>query len=199
MKDQIMYLVALAGMFLLTSSVWAQTARKIVDFNASTNTTSTGQRFGTYSDKSMKGTSTIAMRKIEVAAGKQGVEITGAITNDYPYGFAGLHFPLVPGDAEVMDVSQFTGVRFHARGDGQNFYLVLVTKGIKDYDYLTYLFTPSAEWKDYVVPFSKLKQLGFGAPAKWTGKDLQAVRFQIQTFGPPIANYKLDVDSIELY
>lgn len=196
MKTQFIYLVALAGMLLMSSSVWAQKPQKIVNFD--TRTTSAGQRFGTYSDNSMKGTSTIVMKQINVTGG-HGIEITGAITNDYPYGFAGLHLPLVVGETDVLAVSQFTGLRFHARGDGQNFYLVLVTKGIKDYDYLVYSFKPGAEWNEYVVPFSKFKQLGFGAPAKWTGTDLQAVRFQIQTFGPPIANYKLDVDSIELY
>lgn len=190
--------VSLMGVLAMSSTLAAQASRPVVDFE--TNVTSTGQRFGTYSDRMMKGSSKIVLSSILGTQGSgHAVEVTGTITNDYPYGFAGLHLPLAKSDADTIDASQSTGVRFSSRGDGQSYFLVLVTKGIKDFDYLTYTFKPGAEWQEYVVPFSKFKQLGFGAPAKWTGKDLQAVRFQIQTFGPPIEQFKFDVDNIELY
>ncbi|HYX26964.1 MAG TPA: CIA30 family protein [Pyrinomonadaceae bacterium] len=195
MKKQIMCLAALAGILSIAATAPAQSVGKIVDFKA--NATATGQHPGTYTDKSMKGTSTIVMKRIEGSTG-QGLQVSGAITNDYPYGFAGLEFPLAVGPTDVTDVSQFTGVRFHARGDGQ-FFFVLVTKEVKDYDFFGYSFKSGAEWNEYVVPFSKFKQLGFGAPLKWSGKDLRAVRFQIQTFGPPIPSFRLDVDRIEFY
>jgi hypothetical protein len=192
MKNFDLFLAALGALALMGATVCAQGALKLVNF--STGTSSSGARIGTYSDASMKGTSTINVKQLS-----DGIQITGKITNDFPYGFAGLHIPLAKTDKDVTDVTGYHGIRFTARGDGGSYMFVLVNQAIKDYDYFTYTFKPGGEWHTFDVPFNKFRQLGFGAPSNWTGRDLQAIRFQIQTFGPPIEGYHFEVGSVEMY
>ncbi len=183
---------------LMVPAMSAQSNMKIIDFE--TSMTSLGLKIGTYSDKSMNGTSVIKVKSTEGPAGHgKALDLFGSITTDYPYGFAGLHVPLTKNDADVMDVSGFKGLRFAARGDGQSYMVVMITQAVKDFDDFSYLFKPTSEWTTLDIPFTKLKQLGFGAPMRWSGKDLKAIRFQIQTFGPPISHYEFAVDDVEFY
>lgn len=183
---------------LMVSVMSAQSNMKIIDFE--TGMTSQGLKIGTYSDKSMNGTSIIKVKSTEGPAGRgKAVDLFGTITTDYPYGFAGLHVPLTTNEADSMDVSRFKGLRFAARGDGQSYMVVMITQGVKDFDDFSYLFKSTAGWTTVDVPFTKFKQMGFGAPMKWSGKDLKAIRFQIQTFGPPISHYEFAVDDVEFF
>lgn len=183
---------------LMASIMKAQSNMKIADFE--TGTTAAGLKMGTYNDKPMNGTSVIKAKATQGPAGRgKALDLFGSITTDYPYGFAGLHVPLTKSDADVMDVSGFKGLRFATRGDGQSYMVVMTTQGVKDFDDFSYLFKPTAEWATIDIPFTKFKQTGFGAPMRWSGKDVTAIRFQIQTFGPPIDHYELAVDDIEFY
>jgi hypothetical protein len=196
MVRKFVFLIALVA--LMVPAMSAQSNTKIIDFE--TAMTTLGLKIGTYSDKSMNGTSVIKVKSTDGPAGRgKAVDLFGNITTDYPYGFAGLHVPLTKNDADVMDVSGFKGLRFAARGDGQSYMVVMITQGVKDFDDFSYLFKPTAEWSTLDIPFTKLKQLGFGAPMRWSGKDLKAIRFQIQTFGPPILHYEFAVDDVVFY
>lgn len=196
MVRKFVFLIALIALMVPVMS--AQSNLKIIDFE--TSMTSLGLHIGTYSDKSMNGTSVIKVKGTEGPAGHgKAVDLSGNITTDYPYGFAGLHVPLTKSDADVMDVTRYKGLRFAARGDGQSYLVVMLTQGVKDFDDFTYLFKPTAEWTTLDIPFTKLKQMGFGAPLRWSGKDVKAIRFQIQTFGPPISHYEFAVDDVEFY
>ena len=191
--------VFLSMLAALTAPIMtAQTTMKIATFE--TAITSAGFKIGTYSDKSMNGTSVIKIKKIEGPAGRgNAMDLSGSITTDYPYGFAGLHIPLTKSDAEATDISAFKGLRFTVRGDGQSYLLEVITQGVKDYDDFSFVFKPTGEWTSLDVPFTKLKQMGFGAPVKWSGKDVTAIRFQVQTFGAAISHYEFALDDVELY
>lgn len=112
------FLIVLAA--LTEPIMTAQTTMKIATFE--TAITGAGLKIGTYSDKSMNGTSVIKIKKIEGPAGRgNAMDLSSSITTDYPYGFAGLHIPLTKSDAEATDISSFKGLRFTVRGDGQSY------------------------------------------------------------------------------
>lgn len=189
--------VVLSGFFFLPTARMQSQLRLV---NCESTTTLTGQRFLVYTDKSLKGTSTIRLKKVQGANGQAtAVEASGQITVDFPYGYAGLHLPLVKAIDDIFDVSKFNTVKLTVRGDGRTYQLILVTKAVKDYDYFTFPFKPEGSWTQVEVPFSKFHQVGFGAPVKWTGQDLQAIRIHIQSFGDPIPGYWFAIDNLELF
>jgi hypothetical protein len=182
----------------------------VADFEAGRPVTTSGRLCLPFTDKVVKGTSTIKLRIVADGANgtKHAAEISGQITTDFPYGFAGLDIPLIgkpqqivdlSQQREVADISQYQGIRFYVKGDNRTYQILFLTTGIKDYDYFGQTFLAPPKWTRVEVRFSKLRQMGFGRPAEWTGKDVQAIRFQLQTYGPPIASYRLAIDQVEFF
>lgn len=98
----------------------------------------------------------------------------------------------------LFDVSEFTGVTFWAKGDGNTYRIELPTADVKDHMYYAFAFTPPAdEWQQYKIPFKGFKQMPYGAKVPWTATDLQG--FHFMTVGGPIEEFTLHVDQIEFF
>ncbi len=73
------------------------------------------------------------------------------------------------------DVSPYGALRFWAKGDGVPVRVLLESAAIQDGDYYQTVFTPQAEWRQYIMPLSQFQQRGFGVATPFTGSDLKAV------------------------
>ena len=98
-----------------------------------------------------------------------------------------LDLPLTPGAIEPADVSQFRGVTFMARGEGD--YLLIVTTRVGRFEAP---FKASAKWMPVRVAFSEL--VGKGA---WTGKDATMVSFEVRR--PEGEEAWFEVDDVSFY
>lgn len=136
---------------------------------------------------------------------KRCLKITGKVTTQFAYGFAGIYANFDPASFEPtsgnpVDLSKFQGIQFYAKGDGNKYRINFVTDNIKDFDYFMFLFSASEDWKLIKIPFKELKQFGFGAPSKWTGKDVQGIQILTFTFpGMALDSFELNIDKISFY
>jgi hypothetical protein len=128
------------------------------------------------------------------------LKITGSVVQgENPFVmFAGTATRFWDEELIMFDLTDFTGVRFWAMGDGNTYRIELPTASISDYMYYSFAFTPpTGEWREYRVPFKGFKQMPFGAKIPWTATDVEGVHFM--TVGGPIEQFTLHVDQIEFF
>ena len=119
------------------------------------------------SDSALSGSSTAKVEPI-----KDGVSITttlGKPTNFGAWSGAEIVFN------KPADASSFTGVRLTYKGSKTPFHFSLYHAKVKDWDHFTTMLLPSSDWKTVEIPFSSLKQVGFGAPIEWSAKQLSGL------------------------
>jgi sialate O-acetylesterase len=87
--------------------------------------------------------------------------------------------PLGPG-GKPLDLSAYGAVEFDAKGDGK-YILFLSQPTITDWDnYCSpHSFLVSREWKHYRIPFSSLKQAGWGKPQPFTPETVSNLSFGV--------------------
>jgi len=147
-------------------------------------------------DKVIGGSSTAEAKLISGGANssKHALNVSGDVTTKTPFGFAGVVVSLGKKTEQNFDISQYSGIKFNTRGDGKTYRLVILTAAVKDYDDFSYTFSAPEDWKEIVVPFSKLRQFGFGKKVEWTAGDVQAIEFM--TLGAPHERFDLYIDDI---
>jgi imidazolonepropionase-like amidohydrolase len=99
---------------------------------------------------------------------------------------AGVIIPMNPGAVQPADASEFSGVSFDLRGDGQPYTFVISTTEGR----WTYEMSADDVWKTIRVPFVDLQ-----APseeAEWTGNGIMDVRILINRRGGDPAWFELD-------
>ncbi len=108
--------------------------------------------------------------------------------------WAAAYLPLTPGGVEPADISEYAGIRFETRGDGE-YELMISTRGVRDYDYHYAKFSGIGRWRQVEIPFSDLEQRNGSKP--FTGKDAETLMFRIER--KPGESAWLELDDIELY
>lgn len=103
---------------------------------------------------------------------------------------------LSPGGFSWVDASSLSGIRFEARGDGP-YRLLLETHRVRQGDHFAASFEAGADWSVISIPFSSLTQSGRGKAALWTGRDLQAIRWEISR--PAGTKAWLEIDNVSFY
>ena len=143
---------------------------------------------------------TVTIDSIGTEGSSHSLRMTGAvIMGQNPYVmFAGAASRFWKDGEVIYDLSDFTGVHFWAKGDGNTYRIELPTASIKDYMYYSFAFSPpSGEWKEYKIPFKGFKQMPYGAKVPWTATDVQGIHFM--TVGGPIEKFALNIDQIGFY
>ena len=113
-------------------------------------------------------------------------------------GWAGLAITLNVNDLPT-DVSTYSALTFFAKGDGKTYRLTLETDAVRQLgstDFHQLVFTTSSEWKQVVIPFAAVKQLGWD-PAKlvpFTGHGVVSVAWA--SVGGPLDSINLSVDRV---
>jgi imidazolonepropionase-like amidohydrolase len=131
-----------------------------------------------------------SVAKIEVtgpgAQGSKGaLAVTGEIKSTFAYPWAGAIFYPGPQPFAPMDASGTPAIRFWAKGDGKPARVMIFTEAGGRIP-ASQNFTPTAEWKQYMLPLS-----GFRAD----GKGLQAILFSASTTPGPFA---FQIDDVQL-
>lgn len=71
-----------------------------------------------------------------------------------------------------VDASKFTGVKVTYQGSKIPFGLSVYHSEVKDWDHFTVTLPPSETWNTVEIPFTQLKQFGFGSQKSWSAKSL---------------------------
>jgi len=110
--------------------------------------------------------------------------------------YARLELPLSPGAVEFVDASDFQGVRFEARGDGE-YSLMVSVRAARDRSAFSSRFTASSAWTEMQIPFSALRQPPSPEQVKWTARDLLLLSFEIAR--PAGGEGWLEIDNVRFW
>jgi imidazolonepropionase-like amidohydrolase len=114
---------------------------------------------------------------------------------EHPFG--SLNIPLSRGAVEPVDASRFRGIRFEARGDGGEYRLVVVTRGVRDMRHFAAPFKAGGDWSEVEVPFAALRRPPAGRAVRWTGRDLTLLSFEAARKAGELG--WLEIDNIRFY
>lgn len=73
-----------------------------------------------------------------------------------------------------VDISPYRAVRFWAKGNGSPVRLLLEADDVADGDHAQTVFTPTAEWQQFIIPLSEFTQRGFGVERTFTGTNIKS-------------------------
>lgn len=112
--------------------------------------------------------------------------------------FARINVPLSRGAIEPVDVREFRGVRFDARGDG-DYRLIAPSYNIRSNGaHFSAPFKATTQWQTVSIDFTSFKQPeGTRTQAHWTGADLLTLSFEIAR--PAGAFEWLEIDNVRFY
>jgi hypothetical protein len=157
-----------------------------------------------YNDKGMGGDSKVSPSgQFKPSAGgannsKYSALMTGEVTTKSKSPFIGMGTNLNK-EGTAVDISQYKGIEFCAKGDGQKYFLKLRSLANNDFDDYSFTFIAPADWKCYRVPFADTKQSGFGKPVPLGTALAQVTSLQWQTIGKPHKTVELAIDDIKFW
>lgn len=146
-----------------TQAAKAVSDGKISDFNDGQPSAAFGMGWQVSTDSMMGGASEAKLAVVESA-----LEVTGAIKAGAPFPWAGaMFFPASP-PMTPANLSNFKELVFRAKGDGREYVVMMFASRFGNIPQM-HPFTPAAEWKEYVIPFS--------AFSKMDGSDVRGILF----------------------
>jgi hypothetical protein len=159
----------------------------ISDFDGATVSAAFGAGWQISTDAMRGGTSQATMQLVKPgAAGSAGaLGITGTIKSGSPYPWAGAIFFPASTPMAAADVSRFTEIVFHARGDGREYQAMVLASELGNTPAVQ-TFTAGAEWQEHVLP---LKSFGT------TGANLRGILFSA---GSSPGLFSLAIDQVRL-
>ncbi len=120
-------------------------------------------------------------------------EMTGRVSDVLSWGYVGMAYVLT-GWHEPVALQGVNTVGFWARGDGKQYRVKLESAAVHDNDFHGLNFTAPTAWTFIRVPFTLLRQEGWGQPVPFTGSDVTTVSFV--TVGRPHESIRLAVDRL---
>lgn len=160
----------------------------ISDFEDGTAKTTFGSGWSISTDTIAGGKSAAEMKVIDggANASKHSLQITGTVSNAFPYPWAGAMFSPGPAPFAPANLASKKSIRFWARGDGRTYRLmVFSTSGgripaMKN-------FTVTSEWKEFTIPLSDFNGTD--------GHDLMAILFTSST---DVGAFSFQIDDVRL-
>jgi hypothetical protein len=130
------------------------------------------------------GSSTITMEEVSIG-GATAHHFSGAITNKYEYGFAGIQ--ILPADDEAANLLKTCkSFSFKVKGDGLWYAVKMPTKDIEDYCYWETVFeTEEGQTIEVNIAVEQLIQPSWGAGKNFTQSEVFMVEFQTTHNGKP--------------
>jgi len=157
--------------------------------------------WGTFTDAANKGSSRVSLIEDIEMMGDQPMmtyNISGEITNQYEYGYAGWYaFP----DDPTMDVlKQAKAFSFKVLGDGQTYFVMVSTSDITDACYHRVTFTTKKDQEMTVnVRMGSLQQPeDWGIKKKFNQNNATQIQWQTTNNGKP-GTFKLKIWDLNLY
>ena len=159
----------------------------ISDFDGASITAAFGAGWQISTDTMMGGASEAKMDLIKPGAAGSGgaLGITGTIKAGSPFPWAGAMFFPASAPMAPADVSKFTEIVFHARGDGREYQLMVFAAELGNTPAVQ-TFTAGAEWREQVFT---LKSFGID------GKNLRGILFSA---GSAAGGFSVAIDQVRL-
>ena len=134
------------------------------------------------------------------AGSKAAMQLTGKLTADFQWGgFAGVTARLLINGGST-NLSHFTGIQFHARGDGKPCRVVIGKENVKDNNHFFAEFRAKPEWALIKVSFTELAQSPFfGTQVTWSADNINSVAFMAIAQPEETREFNLQVDNISFY
>ena len=157
--------------------------------------------WGTFADSDPSsgnnGSSTVTVTAVDVN-GETVYHYSGAITNKFQYGYAGIH--LNAGDENTLaQLRQATTVSFKVKGDGQRYAFKLPTNTlIRDGGHYEKTFIAEADEKTVTMPVKSLAQQGWAVVKRFDQADVDSIQIQTTHNGKP-GPFDLTVWDLKLY
>lgn len=192
--------ITLAACVLLVVAVpvlAANNAPLIVDnFGHVDMVSNLGQKWDTYTDGFMGGTSKIDAKVVQDGTNKV-MRLAVKFGPGYPYPFAGIQTFLDKG-GQPRDLSSYSGVEFRVKGD-HPVTIQLLTAAVTDYNEFSAEADSTAEWSTVRIPFERFAQSPFwGKHVKFDAGGIRGIR--VQALGipgsPPAV---IEIDDIRFY
>lgn len=166
-------------------------------FNVGGQALESPDKWFTYNDKGDGGDSTI-----KLSTGKQSIggkeymviSCKGKVTKKFEYGFIGFGIRLE--DEDLKRFQKAKGIKFKVIGDGKSYRVRTESSVVTDYDYHGKVFTAKGSAAEISVPYSSVKQEGWGAP-KGGFKKSTLVQISFQTVGQPHDSVSLKVFDLQ--
>lgn len=142
------------------------------------------------------GTSTLEIEVLSGGAEQSlwAIRFSGQV-QPYPEGraFAGAELNLAPEGETLVDISDYQGIEFLARGKG-TFWLKIMTRNVYDFDYYAQEVTLTESWTKVKLPFSSFFQKGFGQKVEWSPDQCAGLAFLFydENFQPRTIDVTLD-------
>ncbi|WDE13071.1 CIA30 family protein [Thalassomonas haliotis] len=95
-----------------------------------------------------------------------------------------------------VNATDFKGLEITYKSSGAPIALSVYHSEVKDWDHFSTLIQPSEQWRTVKIPFSQLKQFGFGNQITWSAKNLSGLNFVWRT--KPGANAITDNNYLKL-
>jgi hypothetical protein len=108
--------------------------------------------------------------------------------------FVRVELPLTPGAIELADLSQYAGVTFEVRGEGQG-KLLVSSYHLRNSDSYSAPFAAGAEWQSVKIPFAELRKRE--GTERWDAKDARSLLFELSA--PPSSAAWLELDNVRFY
>ena len=177
-------------------SVSAKTLGALIDdFTAGNGNSAYKSQWTTWSDSIAQGKSTA-----NCSFDSKGIlKITGEITEGFAYGpWAGVRFPFAPD----VSAESFTGIEMKIRGTKRKYSFSVGNSLVKDYNVFATALDIDKEWGVLKIPFSQLKQIGFGQPVEWSSKTLTGLVIDArEAYGSEFifGEFWLEIDYVTFY
>lgn len=151
------------------------------------------------------GTSTaevvVADEKIDGKDYKGVTTVSGKVTTDFQYGYAGMQMigdnPTGVEAAFLDALKKGSGIKLVVSGDGKTYDFRVNTNDRPDYCYHMFsVKTTKGKVTTYEIPYKKLKQYTWGAKKSFKKENISGLSFQTSSY--PLASYELKVISVEV-
>jgi hypothetical protein len=131
------------------------------------------------------------------------LHVRGEIVAGFAWGpWAGATTLWHPDRRRLVDASACTGVRLRLRGTSRALTVTLQCAAVKDANVFIATIEPTAELRDVEIPFTALKQLGYGKKVAWTGADMTGIALEFRCapmVKPALGAVELEVAAVEFY
>ncbi|OGI11025.1 MAG: hypothetical protein A2Y40_00065 [Candidatus Margulisbacteria bacterium GWF2_35_9] len=142
-----------------------------------------GHYWYTFNDTGNGGNSVVAMQ-INALDAANGTTVSNRVNytlgnNIYADRFAAVATDVTANSAE-LNMSQYSGLVFYAKGSGNQMNVVLRSGIVTDNDDFVYTINTTSDWVRYIIPFTSFSQSGWGAPKSILGAltQMKAVQFK---------------------
>jgi hypothetical protein len=196
-KKALIFMVAIAMVLILSSAGGG----KAKSSDGPQEITGLVWEWKTFSDSDPSsgnnGSSTVTVTEVDVN-GEPAYHYTGAITNKFQYGYAGVD--VVPADENTLaQLRQATVVSFKVKGDGLRYAFKMCTETLmKDGGHYEKAFIAEEDEVTITMPVKSLAQPSWAAPKRFDQNDVDSIQIQTTHNGKP-GPFDLTVWDLKLY